>query len=93
MTAQICAHLNLHLPVRDYGEVAALVAKGAVCDLFGFGKRRVSENSKSDLLRTYPAGKIYRTLYCPKRKWLPDPGSISVECSQAGCLSEFGSKM
>jgi len=39
-------HLNLHLPVREYGEVAALVAKGAVCDLFGFEKRRVSANLK-----------------------------------------------
>src|SRR5271168_3798365 len=52
----ICAHVNLHLPVRDYGEVAALVAKGAVCDLFGFGKRRVNGGFKKDLLRAYPAG-------------------------------------
>ena len=34
----ISVHLNLHLPVRKYGEVASLVAKGAVCDLFGFEK-------------------------------------------------------
>jgi hypothetical protein len=58
----ICAHLNLHLPVREYGEVAALVAKGAVCDLFGFGKRRVSWNFKKDLLRTYPAGNMHDAL-------------------------------
>ena len=58
----ISAHLNLHLPVRKYGEVASLVAKGAVCDLFGFGKRRLSQKFKNDLLRTYPAGDIQAAL-------------------------------
>ena len=58
----ISAHLNLHLPVREYGEVAALVAKGAVCDLFGFGKRRVNGNFKKDLLRAYPAGNLQDAL-------------------------------
>ena len=54
----ISAHLNLHLPVRKYGEVASLVAKGAVCDLFGFEKRKLAEKFKSDLLRAYPAGDL-----------------------------------
>src|SRR6266481_10088008 len=58
----ISAHLNLHLPVREYGEVAALVAKGAVCDLFGFGKRRLPEKFKSDLLLAYPAGDLQAAL-------------------------------
>jgi hypothetical protein len=58
----ISAHLNLHLPVREYGEVAALVAKGAVCDLFGFGKRRVNANFTKDLLRAYPAGNMHDAL-------------------------------
>src|SRR3984885_5647499 len=58
----ICAHLNLHLPVRDYGEVAALVAKGAVCDLFGFGKRRLHGDFHKNLLLTYPAGNIQAAL-------------------------------
>jgi hypothetical protein len=58
----ISAHLNLHLPVRDYGEVAAMVAKGAVCDLFGFGKRRVNANFKRELLRAYPAGNMHAAL-------------------------------
>jgi hypothetical protein len=58
----ISAHLNLHLPVHEYGEVAALVAKGAVCDLFGFGKRRVNANFKKDLLRAYPAGNMHDAL-------------------------------
>jgi hypothetical protein len=58
----ISAHLNLHLPVREYGEVAALVAKGAVCDLFGFGKRRANGNFKRALLRAYPAGNMHDAL-------------------------------
>jgi HD domain-containing protein len=58
----ISAHLNLHLPVRDYGEVVAMVAKGAVCDLFGFGKGRMKGNFKSDLLRAYPAGNMHDAL-------------------------------
>ena len=58
----ISAHLNLHLPVRKYGEVASLVAKGAVCDLFGFEKRKLPEKFKSDLLRAYPAGDLQAAL-------------------------------
>jgi hypothetical protein len=58
----ISAHLNLHLPVRKYGEVASLVAKGAVCDLFGFEKRKLPEKFKSDLLRAYPAGDLQTAL-------------------------------
>jgi hypothetical protein len=58
----ISAHLNLHLPVRKYGEVASLVAKGAVCDLFGSEKRKLPEKFKSDLLRAYPAGDLQAAL-------------------------------
>jgi hypothetical protein len=58
----ISAHLNLYVPIRRYGEVASLVAKGAVCDLFGFEKRRLPEEFKSELLRTYPAGDIRAAL-------------------------------
>jgi hypothetical protein len=52
----------LHLPVRKYGEVASLVAKGAICDLFGFEKRKLPEKFKSDLLRAYPAGDLRAAL-------------------------------
>jgi hypothetical protein len=58
----ISAHLNLHLPVRKYGEVPSLVAKGAVCDLFGFEKRRLPEKFKSDLLRAHRAGDLQAAL-------------------------------
>jgi HD domain len=58
----ISAHLNLYVPVRQYGEVASLVAKGAVCDIFGFEKRKLPERFKSDLLRSYPAGDMRAAL-------------------------------
>jgi hypothetical protein len=76
----ISAHLNLHLPVREYGEVAALVAKGAVCDLFGFGKRRVSANFKKDLLRARPAGNMHDAL-------------LSKEQMAPGSRLDFGRKL
>ena len=58
----ISAHLNLHVPARKYGEIASLVAKGAVCDLFGFEKRKLPESFKSELLRAYPAGDLRAAL-------------------------------
>jgi hypothetical protein len=76
----ISAHLNLHLSVREYGEVAALVAKGAVCDLFGFGKRRVSANFKKDLLRAHPAGNMHDAL-------------LSKEQMAPGSRLDFGRKL
>ena len=56
------------------------MAKGAVCDIFGFGKRRVSENFKSDLLRTYPAGNIQDAL-------------LSKEEMAPGSRLDFGRKL
>ena len=76
----ISAHLNLHLPVRKYGAVASLVAKGAVCDLFGFEKRRLPEKFKSDLLRTYPAGDLQAAL-------------LSKEKLAPGSRLDFGRKL
>ena len=88
----ISVHLNLHLPVREYGEVAAMVAKGAVCDLFGFGKRRINGNSKEIFSALTPPVTCMR-LYFPKKKWLPDRGSIPVGSSQVVCPSDFGFKI
>jgi len=62
----ISAHLNLHVPAREYGEVAALVAKGAVCDLFGFEKRKLPERFKSELLSAYPVGDLRAALQSDK---------------------------
>ena len=76
----ISAHLNFHLPVHKYGAVASLVAKGAVCDLFGFEKRRLSEKFKSDLLRTYPAGDLQAAL-------------LSKEELAPGSRLDFGRKL
>jgi hypothetical protein len=54
----ICAHVNLHLPPDKYGTEAALVTKGAVCDLFGFEKRRIHDDFKRELLGAHPAGDV-----------------------------------
>jgi HD domain len=82
----ISAHLNLYLPVREYGEVAALVARGAVCDLFGFGKRRVNERFKKDLLQAYPAGNIQDALLSKEEM---APGSrLDIGRSLRGGLPE-----
>jgi hypothetical protein len=76
----ISVHLNLHLPVREYGEVAAMVAKGAVCDLFGLGKRRVNGKFKRELLRAYPAGNLQKAL-------------LSKEEMAPGSRLDFGKKL
>jgi hypothetical protein len=54
----ISAHMNLYVPVEEYGAEAALIAKGAICDLFGFESRRIHSKVKMSLLHTYPAGKL-----------------------------------
>src|SRR5271155_599671 len=72
----ISAHLNLHVPAPEYGEIASLVAKGAVCDLFGFEKRKLPEKFKSDLLRAHPGPVTCRPPCSQMRRWLPVPGLI-----------------
>ena len=76
----ICAHLNLHLPVDEYGPEAALVAKGAVCDLCGFEKRRIHNDSKREILHAYPAGDIQSAL-------------LSKEEMAPGSRLDFGRKL
>ena len=58
----ISAHLNLHVPVRKYGEVASLVAKGAVCDLFGFEKRKLPEKIPKRITAHLSAGDMRAAL-------------------------------
>jgi len=85
----ISAHLNLHLPVRKYGEVASLVAKGAVCDLFAFEKRKPRSSEVTCCAPIQPV--TCRPPCSPTRRWLPVPGSILAESSQADCPSASGS--
>jgi hypothetical protein len=76
----ICAHVNLHLPIDEYGPEAVLVTKGAVCDLFGFEKRRIHIKFKRELLRDYPAGDIQSAL-------------LSKEEMAPGSRLDFGRKL
>lgn len=49
----ICAHLNGYVSVRRHGAVAHLVSRGAMCDVFGFGHRRISRQSIEDIMKAY----------------------------------------
>jgi hypothetical protein len=86
----ISAHLNLHLPVRKYGEVASLVAKGAVCDLFGFEKRKLPEKFKVTCCA--PIQPVTCRPPCSQiRRWLPVSGLILAGNSLAHCPRVSGS--
>lgn len=55
----IAIHLNAWVSVKRYGAEAHLVSRGAVCDLFGAGRRRLPHDSLVQILRLYPrAGMI-----------------------------------
>lgn len=58
----ISAHMNFHLTVDDYGPVAALLTKGAVCDILGFETRKIRQDFKESLTRAYPKGDLARAL-------------------------------
>lgn len=50
----ITLHLNGWVPKRRHGATAHLVSRGAVCDLFGFGRRRLPVNSIIEIHHQYP---------------------------------------
>jgi len=50
----IAIHLNAWVLVRRYGAEAHLVSRGAVCDLFGAGRRRLPHESLAQILRRIP---------------------------------------
>lgn len=55
----IAIHLNAWVSKRQYGAEAHLVSRGAVCDLFGAGKRRVAKETLAEVLQRFPrAGAI-----------------------------------
>ncbi|MFY0596854.1 MAG: phosphohydrolase [Cognatishimia sp.] len=50
----IALHLNMHVKRKLHGAEAYLLSRGAVCDLFGAGHRRISKRTMSDLHERYP---------------------------------------
>lgn len=58
----IALHLNLHVSRRKFGAAAYLVARGASCDLFGTGFRRLSDRDVQDVLGRYPRDGVIEAL-------------------------------
>ncbi|WP_298260789.1 HD domain-containing protein [uncultured Litoreibacter sp.] len=50
----IALHLNIHVSSRVHGAEAFMLARGATCDLFGFGRRRVKKTNLIDLFDRFP---------------------------------------
>ncbi|MBZ9772443.1 HD domain-containing protein [Mesorhizobium sp. CO1-1-8] len=50
----IALHLNAWVSKKQYGAEAHLVSRGAVCDLFGAGRRRLASETVAKLLERFP---------------------------------------
>jgi hypothetical protein len=50
----IAMHLNAWVPRQRHGAEAHLVSRGATCDLFGAGRRRLPRDSVVQILRRFP---------------------------------------
>ncbi len=58
----ISVHLNIHVPVEEHGSLAFLVARGAVCDVFGAGVSRMSSEAIKEVLAKYSREGLYTAL-------------------------------
>jgi hypothetical protein len=58
----IALHLNVYVSRRLHGPEAFLLARGAVCDLFGAGWRRVAQPSRLELHRRFPRDGVIEAL-------------------------------
>ncbi|ELA2859241.1 phosphohydrolase, partial [Salmonella enterica] len=55
----IAVHLNYHVPAEEHGAEAFLVTRGAICDVFGTGVSRMSQQSVKDVLAKYSRDELY----------------------------------
>lgn len=58
----IALHLNIHVSKRLHGAEAHLLARGATCDLFGFGRRRIQTSNLKELFHRYPRDGVIEAL-------------------------------
>ena len=58
----ISLHLNLHINRRLHGAEAFLLTRGAVCDLFGAGHRRIAPATLAELHDRYPRKDVIEAL-------------------------------
>lgn len=68
----IALHLNLYVPASKHGPVAALVARGAICDVFTAGLKRIHPKAVQRLLAIYPRGDLYDALTANGAPHAPD---------------------
>lgn len=55
----VSVHLNYHVPYEEHGATAFLVTRGAICDVFGTGVSRMSEESVKQVLSKYSRDELY----------------------------------
>lgn len=58
----IALHLNAWVSKRQHGAEAHLVSRGAVCDLFGAGRRRIARHNLTGILARYPRDGVIEAL-------------------------------
>lgn len=67
----IALHLNAWVSKRHHGAHAHLLARGAVCDLFGFSRRRIAKSDLSSLLHQFPREGVMQVLQFETAHHLP----------------------
>lgn len=55
-------HLNGYVSDRTYGAEAHLLSRGAMCDVFGMGRRRIAQEVRRDIAARYPKGNLVDAL-------------------------------
>lgn len=58
----ISAHLNVYLSRRQSAAESYLLSRGATCDLFGMGRRRIAQDSLKELFEEYPRDGVVEAL-------------------------------
>lgn len=58
----ISLHLNTYVSARVHGVEAHLLSRGAMCDVFGMGRRRIAANSRGRVDAEYPTGDLINEL-------------------------------
>jgi len=77
-------HLNGYVSSRQYGAEAHLVSRGAMCDVFGMGRRRITPGLYNNITAQFPKTDLIDALEI----W---PGH-HLEGSRADVLIRFGGK-
>ncbi|MCX2722886.1 HD domain-containing protein [Roseibium salinum] len=55
-------HLNAYVSARVHGIEAHLLSRGAMCDVFGMGRRRIAASSRGRIDAEYPTGDLINEL-------------------------------